>query len=228
MLEEIREELFNLQDLKYQKFHAKLCPGVDNIIGVRAPELKKLAKKILKQDAFKYIEEQNKEYYEEIMLEGILIASCKTTLENKFKYLDKFIPTINCWAITDSCAASFKLSSEKDKMWNYLEKYQNSKEEYELRFMIVMWMDHYLTDDYIDEVLKRIDRIKSDDYYVKMAIAWLISIAYIKFPQKTLNYLNNNNLSIWTFNKSLQKIIESNRVSKEEKALIKSMKKKIK
>jgi len=94
--------------------------------------------------------------------------------------------------------------------------------------MIVMWMNHYLINEYWDLVFEYIDKIKSEYYYVKMAIAWLISVAYVKDSNKTLNYLKNNNLDTWTYNKSLQKIIESNRVSKEEKIKIKAMKKRIK
>jgi len=229
MLEEVRNQLFELQDLKYQQFHSKLCPGVDNIIGVRTPDIRKITKDLLKSDYISYIKFVDKKYYEEIMIEGLLIALSKINITDKIGYLDKFIPKINCWAITDICSASFKLNqNEKEIIWAYLLKYKDSCKEYELRFMIVMWMNHYLINEYWDLVFEYIDKIKSEYYYVKMAIAWLISVAYVKDSNKTLNYLKNNNLDTWTYNKSLQKIIESNRVSKEEKIKIKAMKKRIK
>lgn len=229
MLEEVRKQLFGLQDLKYQQFHSRLCPGVDNIIGVRTPDIRKITKELLKKDYISYIESTNKKYYEEIMIEGLLISLSKMNVNEKITYLDKFIPKINCWAITDICSASFKLNSDDKKiMWDYLLKYKKSNKEYELRFMIVMWMNHYLTDGYWDLIFDYIDKIKSDYYYVKMAIAWLISVVYVKDSSKTLNYLKNNNLDDWTYNKSLQKIIESNRVTKEEKEIIKAMKKRLK
>lgn len=227
MLEEIRKQLFQLQDLKYQKFHSNLCPGVSNIIGVRTPDIRKIVKKLLKEDFITYITTPDKKYYEEIMIEGLLIAESKISFIEKVKYLDEFIPKINCWAIADICAASFKLKKDElNLLWNYLKKYENIKQEYELRFMIVMWMDHYLIDDYIDEVLRKIDSIHSSYYYVNMAIAWLISVSYIKYPDITLKYLNHNNLDDWTYNKAIQKIIESNRVSKEEKEKFRKMKRK--
>lgn len=227
MLEEVRKYLFTLQDLKYQKFHSGLCPGVNNIIGVRTPDIRKIVNKLLKDDYIKYINYPNKKYYEEIMIEGLLISQSKLSISEKEKYLDKFIPKINCWAITDICACSFNIKKEElDLLWNYLKKYENTKNEYELRFMIVMLMDHYLIDNYIDSVLQIIDKIKSPYYYVNMAISWLISVAYVKYPDITLKFLNNNNLDNWTYNKALQKIIESNRVSKETKEKIRKMKRK--
>lgn len=227
MLEEIRKQLFQLQDLKYQKFHSNLCPGVSNIIGVRIPDIRKIVKKILKEDFITYITDPNKKYYEEIMIEGLLIANIKLSFIEKEKYLNEFIPKINCWAITDICAASFKLKKDElNLLWDYLKKYEDSKMEYELRFMIVMWMDHYLIDDYVNEVLKKIDNIHSPYYYVNMAIAWLISVSYIKYPDITLEYLNHNNLDNWTYNKAVQKIIESNRVSNDDKEKFHKMKRK--
>lgn len=227
MLEKLRKQLFQLQDLKYQKFHSNLCPGVSNIIGVRTPDIRKIVKKLLKEDFITYITTPDKKYYEEIMIEGLLIAESKISFIEKVKYLDEFIPKINCWAITDICAASFKLKKDElNSLWNYLKKYENIKQEYELRFMIVMWMDHYLIDDYIDEVLRKIDSIHSSYYYVNMAIAWLISVSYVKYPKITLKYLKNSNLDDWTYNKAIQKIIESNRVSKEEKEKFRKMKRK--
>lgn len=225
MLEEVRKQLFQLQDLKYQKFHSSLCPGVSNIIGVRTPDIRKTVKMLLKEDFKKYIMDPNKKYYEEIMIEGLLIAEARIPLIEKEKYLDQFIPKINCWAITDICATSFRFKKEElAPLWNYLKRYENSNSEYELRFLIVMWMDHYLIDDYIDEVLKKIDSIHSSYYYVNMAIAWLVSTSYIKYPKITMRYLNKNNLEDWTYNKAIQKIIESNRVESKVKKKFRKMK----
>ena len=92
---EIRSKLFSLQDKKYQEFHSKLCPGVNNIIGVRVPVIKKIVKDLLKEDYISYIKDDNKEYYEEIMIEGLLISQAKLPFYEKQKYLDKFIPKIN-------------------------------------------------------------------------------------------------------------------------------------
>lgn len=101
-----------------------------------------------------------------------------------------------------------------------------SDKEYEIRFGVVMAMAHYIDEEYIDNVLQWMDRISHEGYYVKMAVAWALSVCYVKFPQKTMNYLKENHLDDFTYNKALQKIIESYRVSTEDKEIIRSMKRK--
>ena len=218
--------MFSLQDLEYKKFYSKLCPGTHNIIGVRVPEIRKLAKRILTEaQELKYIENQEKEYYEEIMLEGLLIALAKIPITEKLKYLDTFISKIDNWSICDICAASFKFSIEdQDVIWKYLLKYHKSDSEFELRFMIVMWLNHYLKTDYHSDILHKIDQITADEYYVKMAIAWLLAMDYFINKEQTLEYLKHNHLSNWTYNKSIQKIIESTRLTEDEKKKLKEMK----
>lgn len=226
----IINKLFELADEDYRRFQSKLCPGTDNIIGVRVPKIRKLAQEIVKEDPRKFLDETiNKEntYYEENMLQGLVISLSKDIeICDIMDYLDKFVPKIDNWAVCDIvCSSMKKTSKHKKEMWNYLEKLILSKKEFELRFAIVMYIDYYLIDEYIDEVLKRIDKIDSNQYYVNMAIAWLISVAYVKYPSKTIEFLGNSNISDKTYNMVLQKIIESNKVSKEEKESIRNMKK---
>lgn len=226
MVEEVRKELFELQDLKYRNFHRSLCPGIDNIIGVQIPKIRKLTKEILKQDYYDYLEKVENKYYEETMLEGLIIVTSKMSLEEKALYLDKFVPKIDNWAICDTVCSSFKLKqTDLQQVWNYIIKYKNTNDQFQLRFMIVMMLNHFLIEDYLDEVFKIIDSIKVDYYYTNMAIAWLISITFIKYKDYTLEYLKNNSLSEFTYQKTLQKIIESNRVSNEDKIIIRKMKK---
>lgn len=225
MIEEVKKGLLELQDLEYQKFHSSLCPNISNIIGVRLPQIRLLVKRLLKEDYKFYLDNVTNEYYEETMIEGLLIVTSKMSLEEKLSYLEKFILKIDNWAVCDTICSSFKIKEKDlDTVWKFITKYKNSKKEFELRFMIVMMMDYYLIDKYFDKVISIIDKINVDYYYTNMAIAWLISFAYIKDKEKTLTYLNNNNLSNFTYQKSLQKIIESNRVSKSEKEFIKSLK----
>lgn len=226
MIEEIREELFLLQDLKYKEFHSRLCPGTDNIIGVRVPDIRRLVKDILKKDYKYYLNNIENKYYEETMIEGLLIATSKMSLEERFVYLEKFVSKIDNWAVCDIVCSSFKFKkNELDNVWHYILKYKNSNKEFELRFMIIMMMDYFLIDSYIDKVLTIIDTIQVDYYYTNMAVAWLISVLFVKDREKTLIYLKNNHLSAFTYNKSLQKIIESNRVSKPDKEMLRGMKK---
>lgn len=226
MIEEVYKILLENQDLKYQSFQVKLCPGVKNILGVRVPILRKIVQKLLKSDYRFYLDRVTNRSYEETMIEGLLIAQAKMPLEEKFFYLDQFVPKINNWAICDVCVSSFHFQEkELESVWSYLKKYLTSKNEFEVRFLIVMWINYFLTDSYLELVFAMVDTISLDSYYVNMAIAWLISMAYIKDKIKTLTYLENSHLSEWTYQKALQKILESRQVPQVEKEKIRIMKK---
>lgn len=226
MIEEIKKELFSQQDLKYKEFHSSLCPGTNNIIGVRVPIIRKLVKDILNNDYKYYLDNVDNKYYEETMIEGLIIATSKMSLDDKITYLKRFIPKIENWAVCDIVCSNFKFKEkELSIIWDFILTYKKSNNEFELRFMIIMMMDFFLIDSYIEKVFKIIDSINVDYYYTNMAIAWLISVAFVKDREMTINYLNNNHLSNFTYQKALQKIIESNRVLKEDKAMIREMKK---
>lgn len=224
-MENIREKLFELQDKKYQEFHSKLCPNVDDIIGVRIPNLRKMAKQIAKENPKEYLEKVPKKYYEERMLQGFVIGYMKAELEERLVYLDQFVPIIDNWAVCDCCTSTYKFTDKYPKeMWEYIQKYFSSHREFELRFAIIMLMDYYLTEEYIDQVLEIYNNIQHEGYYVKMGVAWAISMAYVKFPEKTMKLLENNHLDDFTYNKALQKMIESYQIDKETKQKLREMK----
>lgn len=226
-MENIREKLFELQDKTYQEFHSGLCPNVNDIIGVRIPILRKMGKQIAKENPQEYLEKVPKEYYEEKMLQGFVIGYMKANLEEKLAYLDKFVPVIDNWAICDCTTSTYKFANQyPEEVWNYIQKYLSSNREFELRFATIMLMDYYLTEEYIDRVLKIYDIIKHEGYYVKMAVAWALSVCYVKFPEKTRDLLENNHLDDFTYNKALQKMIESYRVDEETKQEFRKMKRK--
>lgn len=228
MNEEIEKRIFELADTKYKEFHSGLCPNTNNIVGVRVPVLRNYAKELSKSDFRSYLDNAKNEYYEEIMLQGMVIGLSKMNLEERLRYVKKFVPKIDNWAICDVFCAGLKFANKnKQEVWKFLQQYKNSMEEFELRFFIVMLLDFYITDEYIKEVINILDNIKHEGYYVKMAIAWTISIAYIKYPEITMKYLINNTLDDFTYNKALQKIVESYRVSNQDKAIIRNMKRKI-
>ncbi|KAJ49279.1 3-methyladenine DNA glycosylase AlkD [Clostridium tetanomorphum] len=227
MNNKIREEIFKLADEQYKQFQSKLCPNTDNIVGVRLPLLRKLAKQIVKEDWREYMNTADNEYYEEVMLQCMVIGYVKADVEEILSYVTQLITKIDNWAICDSLCNGLKFTEKnKERVWEYLQPYLSSEKEFEMRFGVVMLLDFYIEEIYIDEVLQLLDRAKHDGYYVKMAVAWAISICYIKFPQKTMEYLKNNTLDNFTYNKALQKITESLRVDKETKILIRSMKRK--
>lgn len=214
-------------DEAYVTFHKKIVPGVGEVRGVRSPQLKAMAKKIAKGDYDGFIRMTAFDSYEETIACGLVIGYCKADIEKKLEYLDDFIPHINNWAVCDTMVSSLKIKKEDEKrVYEFLQPYLKSEEEFKIRFGVVMLMHSYITDEYIDEVLKIYFGIESDKYYVNMGIAWGISVCFVKYPQKTMAYLENNNLDKFTYNKALQKIIESYRVDKETKDIIRSMKRK--
>lgn len=227
MKEEIREKIKQLADTKYKEFHSGLCPGTNNIIGVRVPVLRKLAKEIYNTYNWEeYLSYNDLEFYEEILLQGMIIGFVKADIKQVESYMQAFIPKINNWAVCDIFCAGLKITKKhQEEMWDFLKNYLKSEKEFDLRFSIVMMLDYFITDNYIDKVLIELDKIKNDAYYVKMAIAWAISVCYIKFPNKTFKYLKNNTLDDWTYNKAIQKIVESYRVDEDTKELLRKMKK---
>ena len=226
----IEKDLFNMQDEKYRQFQIKLCPGVNNIIGVRLPELRKYAKNISK--VVNYAEIPTK-YYEEIMLKGMLIGLEK---ELNYEQIENFIPLINNWAVCDTfCSSLKKVKNDKDNMWDFLQKYLKSKQEYEIRFAVVMILQYFIDEKYIDKVLKILSKIKNKNYYAQMAVAWAYSICFIKFYDKTKKFFEkelikgeDNRFSIkidnFIYNKSIQKAIESYRLTKEQKDELRKLK----
>lgn len=224
-MNKIREKLFSLADEEYKKFHSSLCPDTNNMIGIRVPVLRNVAKEILKDDWRKYLENAKDDYYEEVMLQGMVIGLSKMDLKERLEYVKKFVPKIDNWAVCDVTCAGFKFAKKYPKeIWDFLKTYLESDKEFEIRFGVVMLLDFYITEEYIEEVLKILNQTHHDGYYVKMAIAWAISICYIKFPKETFELLQKNELDTFTYNKALQKIIESYRVSKDDKEKIRKMK----
>lgn len=225
---EILNHIKSLADDKYKEFHSGLCPRTDNILGVRVPILRNYAKELVDEDWQKTYKNIGNEYYEEIMLQGMILGIVKLNIDEEFEYLQEFIPKIDNWAICDCTCAGLKfVKKHKEDVFKFLQKYLKSEKEFELRFAIVMILDYYITDKYVEQVIQILDSTKHTEYYyVKMAVAWALSIAYIKYPEITMEYLKdeNNHLDKDTYNKTLQKIIESNRVGKREKNKMKKMK----
>lgn len=221
----IREQLEQLKEPEYQVFTARLLPGIEPILGVRLPELRKIAKKLAKDNWQEYLVQASDDSMEEIMLQGMTLGYAKGGLEEKESFLRKFIPKIDNWSVCDSCCATIKLAKEQPKeMWEFLQGYLHSEKEFEVRFGLVQLLNYYVNQEYLAYVLKEIDSISNKAYYVQMAQAWAISICYREFPKETEPFLKQNHLDDFTYNKALQKITESLKVSKAEKEYIRSLK----
>lgn len=224
-MENLREYLYEAVDEKYREFQNSLCPNVNDILGVRIPKLREIAKIIAKDNPIEFLEKYVCEFYEEKMIYGLVIGYMKSDLETRIKYLNKFVPMIDNWAVCDCACSTYKFTQKNmEEMFEYIKKYVFSNKEFEVRFACIMLMDYFLIDEYIDEVFQIFNNIKLDKYYVEMAIAWAISEAFIKNEKKTREFLANNTLSVNTFNKALQKIIESNRVDDKTKDEMRKMK----
>lgn len=224
---EFLQELYNLQDLKYKNFHSKLIMS-DNLIGVRTPELKKIAKKIARSNYIKFFSENKHNLYEETLVHGLVLGYLKLDFNSLKPYINGFLPYINNWAICDMTAANlniYKKNKTKDICFNEIKKYIGDSNYWINRFGYVLLLDYFIEEKYINEIFELCNNYK-DEYYVKMSIAWLISMCYIKFKCRTLTFLKSCKLDDWTYNKSIQKIIESNRIDNSEKTMLKGMKRK--
>jgi 3-methyladenine DNA glycosylase AlkD len=223
--EEIRMRLEALSEESYRDFQSRLLPGTERILGVRLPELRKLAREIAGRDYERYLEEMREILpemetvsYEECMLEGLVIGYGNVPLEEFFFRLDGFIPKIRNWGICDSTAATCRyMQKYQEESFLYLRKYLNSGREFEIRFALVCLLDHFVLEEYLEQILAVCNEIHHEGYYVKMAMAWLVSVCYVKFPRETEVFLKKNEMDDFTQNKSIQKIRESFRVSKEDK-----------
>jgi len=219
------EHIQMLADEPYKDLQIKLVPGTENLFGVRVPKLRALAKQLAKGDWRAYLADAQDTYYEEIMLRGLVIGYAKMESNEAFQLITEFVPKINNWGVCDVCCSSFKIiAKDKEKLFAFLLPYLKSNSEFELRFAAVMFMDFFINEEYIDRVLEIFDGIHHNGYYVKMAVAWALSVCFVKFPDKTMKYLRDNNLDDWTYNKTLQKIVESFRVGDDIKVVIRGMK----
>ncbi len=217
----------SLADEPYLRMQNKLIPGATNILGVRVPKLRNLAKQLAKGDWRAYLSEARDDSMEEIMLQGLVIGYAKMEVTEALERLAGFVPKIDNWAVCDICCSSFKFTQKnREKVYSFLKGYLISTKEFDLRFAVVMLMDFFLTDEYIDEVLEIYYAIRHDGYYVKMAVAWALSVCFVKYPEKTMRYLKTPGLDDWTYHKTLQKIVESYRVDDATKTVIRSMKSK--
>ena len=228
MIEEIKKKLLELSEEEYRKFSSSLLPDIDNVLGVRLPKLRKLAREIYSSGRWqKYLIDFKPEYMEEVMLQGMLIGLIKDKPEVILEYVKEFVPKINNWSVCDCFCGGLKfIKDSRELVWDFIQPYFKSKNEYDIRFAYVILLSYYIDIEFIDRVFKLIDEFKDERYYTKMAVAWALSICYIKFPEKTLKYLKSSKLDNWTFNKSIQKICESLRVDKQMKNMLKYLKRK--
>ena len=221
---DIQQELFSLQDLSYRDFHAKLMPTVDKarVIGVRTPKLRAFAKEFGKtEEAKEFLKVLPHQYYEENNLHGLLIEQIKDypTLIGE---LNRFLPCIDNWATCDLLTVRV-VKKHLDTFTEEVERWLASDHTYTIRFGIGMLMRYYLEEHFSLEYPEKVAKIRSKEYYVNMMRAWYFATALAKQYEAIFPFLEEKRLDAWTHNKTIQKAIESYRITQEQKVYLRTL-----
>lgn len=251
MQREIRDKLMSMAEKDYKQFSSSLIPGVTNMLGIRLPELRKMAKQIAKADWKTTIEEEDY-YFEERMLRGMVLSYASKDMDEMLPYITAFVPLVDNWSICDSVFMGMNIfQKDRERTWEYIQCYLKSSKEFEIRVAIIIMMQHLLKCDaegkkmsrlrvvslndlsnesektglYLDRVLTAADNVDTTQYYASMADSWLIAEAFCCFPYHTYLFLKENHLDDVTHNKAIQKIVESRIPTDEVKTLLRSLKK---
>lgn len=222
---DLNKRLDSLQDLKYRDMQIKIIPTIDpgSIIGVRTPELKKMAKDILKEDNYKaFLEELPHKYFEENQLHAFIISGIKD-LNECMEELERFLPYVDNWATCDQMSPKV-FKKHKDALLMHIKEWIESDKLYTIRFGVGMLMEHFLDDDYDPCYPEMVAKIRSEEYYVNMMIAWYFATALAKQYESILPFIEGKKLADWTHNKAIQKSVESSRISDERKRYLKTLK----
>ena len=223
--DEIVAELFRLQYKTYAAFQAKLIPTVetDRIIGVRTPELRSFAKKLVKdEDIVSFLTSLPHQYFDEDQLHAFVI-SLEKDFDKCIAEIEAFLPFIDNWATCDQLSPKV-FKKEPEKLLPYIYTWIKSDKVYTVRFAIGMLMQHYLDERFNPEYADMVAAVRSEEYYINMMIAWYFATALAKQYVSILPYLEGKKLDDWTHNKAIQKSVESNRMTTEQKAYLKTLK----
>lgn len=213
-LQELIDKKENLSPYVFENYH-----------GIRLPELRKIAKQIAKEKRYDFFKEDHT-CFEEETIHAYAIGYCKEDINTLLSFVDQYIPRIRSWSTNDSLCQNMKFARKYQKeVFDYLLTLVPQQDEWKSRVVSITLLSHYLNDEYIDRVLKILDVLYKETYFSKMGIAWAIATCMAKYPEKTFEYLKTSSLDKWTYNKSLQKMIESFRVKESDKLIIKTMKK---
>jgi len=226
-MQEFTSELIKLKDEKYRIFTQKLIPNIplENIIGVRIPALRTLAKKLYKEkneECSVFLSELPHKYLDENMLHSFLIC-CHKDFDQVIALTEKFLPYIDNWAVCDSFAPKI-FSKYLDLLLSKIKEWIFSSHTYTVRYAIGLLLEHYLDDAFKEEYLYLVAKIKTDEYYINMMIAWFFAESLAKQKEATLPFIENKRLEKWTHNKAIQKAIESRRIDADFKFYLKGLK----
>ena len=223
--EEIKTLLFEKQDIKYRDFQVKLIPGYvpDSMIGVRTPELRKLAKEFSKrEDIDEFLNDLPHQYFDESQLHAFIISGMKD-YDSCMEKLCAFLPYVDNWATCDQMSPKV-FKKHRPELLLKINEWLKSEETYTIRFAVGMLMEHFLDEDFDISYPELVAGLRSDEYYVNMMIAWYFATALAKQYEAVIPFIENKRLDPWTHNKAIQKSIESYRITDEQKAYLRSLK----
>lgn len=225
----VRAQLEAWAEPEYKQFSGSLLPNVPKgrLIGVRLPRLRNMARMIGKEDWRNYLRnESSDESFEEIMLQGMVIGCARMDTAEAIEWTKWFLPKIDNWSVCDSFCSGLKIAEKaRESFWELIRPLFCSEKEYEVRFAAVMFLNYYIDSSYLKEGFSCLDRIGSGAYYAKMAAAWAVSVCFTAYPEETTVYLKSCSLDAETWHKSLQKILESQKVDQKTKKEIREWKK---
>lgn len=224
---EIRKELKKLQDKGYREMQVTIIPTLeaDSIIGVRTPALRQLAKEFAKrEDISEFLSDLPHKFFEENQLHAFILSGMKDA-ESCIRLVDEFLPYVDNWATCDQMSPKV-FKKHKQLLLEYVDKWIRSEHTYVKRFAIGMLMEHFLDEDFKTFYLTKVSKIRSEEYYVNMMIAWYFATALAKQYEDTLPFIEKQKLDKWTHNKSIQKAVESYRITPEQKEYLKTLKRK--
>ena len=205
------------EDIEYKKFSERIIDTNYPMIGVRTPILKKLSKSM----SLDVLELNNEKYYEEVLLKLFVISNIKDK-EEYDKYFNKYIYKIDCWSLCDSFDTASKIvKKNKEHYFNVVKELLKDDYLFAVRVGLVILLNYYVEEEYLSKIFDLVDNINREEYYIKMAIAWLLSICYIKYPKETSKYLDNTKIDDFTYNKTISKICDSYRIDKKTKQELK-------
>ena len=222
---DLHKKLYSLQDMKYRDMQIRIIPSInpESVIGVRTPELKRMATDVLKAgDYQEFLNELPHKYFEENQLQAFIISGIKD-LNECMEELEKFLPYVDNWATCDQMSPKVFRKHRKELL-TQIKKWIKSEKTYTVRFGVGMLMEHFLDEEFDPEYPAMVAEIRSEEYYVNMMIAWYFASALAKQYESVLPYLEQKRLDDWTHNKAIQKSVESRRITEEQKIYLKSLK----
>jgi 3-methyladenine DNA glycosylase AlkD len=225
IVNEIRDELFRLQDSGYRDFQSKLMPTIDasTAIGVRTPALRALAKKLVKrEDVGLFLSDLPHAYFDENQLHAFIVSELRD-FTACLQEVERFLPYVDNWATCDQMSPKV-FKKHREELLDPIKRWISSDATYTVRFGVGMLMEHYIDDDFDPSYLDMVAAVRSEEYYIRMMVAWYFATALAKQYDAALPYLTDQRLDPWTHNKTIQKAIESRRISPEQKDYLRGLK----